>query len=160
MEDTGILPPGDMRLLPEPAQEQISAPPRLESAEPLADGAPMLLGNLELHRSARLFLDYSRSVANSASADHVIESQPDEIASLELGVYGQAEHREIPLASFQLQANTNVQTSFNFSGRFWSFSRPLFQGARRQGEMEFSVVIVVSDAGPVRHSAGSSSARP
>jgi hypothetical protein len=159
MEDTGILPPGDMRLLPEPAQEQISAPPRLESAEPLADGAPSLLGNLELHRSARLFLDYSRSVANSASADHTIESQPDEIATLELAVDGQAEHREIPLASFQLQANTNVPTSFNFSGRFWSFSRPLFQGARRQGEME-SVVIVVSDAGPVRHSAGSPSARP
>lgn len=149
-----------MRLLPEPAQEQISAPPGLEFGEPLTDGAPSLLGNLELHRSARLFLDYSRSVANSASADHVIESQPDEIATLELAVDGQAEHREIPLASFQLQANTNVQTSFNFSGRFWSFSRPLFQGARRQGEMEFSVVIVVSDAGPVRHSAGSPSARP
>jgi hypothetical protein len=89
MEDTGILPPGDMRLLPEPAQEQISAPPGLEFGEPLTDGAPSLLGNLELHRSARLFLDYSRSVANSASADHVIESQPDEIATSELAVDGQ-----------------------------------------------------------------------
>jgi hypothetical protein len=50
-----------------------------------------------------------------------------------------------------------VQTSFGLSGRFWSISRPLLQGARRQGEMEFSVVIVVSDAGSSRHSAGSPS---
>src|ERR1700730_16339458 len=50
-----------------------------------------------------------------------------------------------------------VQTSFGFSGRFWPISRPLLQGARRQGEMGFSVVIVVSDAGPVHLSAGSPS---
>jgi hypothetical protein len=33
----------------------------------------------------------------------------------------------------------------------------MFQGARRQGEMGFSVVMVVSDAGPVHLSAGSPS---
>jgi hypothetical protein len=53
-----------------------------------------------------------------------------------------------------------VQTSFGFSGPFWSISRPPFQGVRRQGEMEFSVVIIISDAGPVRHCAGSPSTRP
>ena len=45
-----------------------------------------------------------------------------------------------------------VQTSLGFSGRFWPISRPLFQGARRQGETGFPVVMVVSDSGPV-HSA-------
>ena len=77
-------------------------PPGLELGEPLADGAPGLLGDLELHRSARLFLDHSRSVANSASAGNVIDRQPDEIATPELAVDGQVEHREIPPASFQL----------------------------------------------------------
>jgi hypothetical protein len=38
-----------------------------------------------------------------------------------------------------------------------SASRPLFQGARRQRGKGFSVVIVVSDAGPVHLSAGSPS---
>src|ERR1700730_13490123 len=102
-----LLPRGDMRLFPEPAREQISAPPDVELGEPLADGAPGLLGDLELHRSARLFLDHSRSVANYASADHVIDRQPHEIATPELAIEGQVEHREIPPASFQLQANTN-----------------------------------------------------
>jgi len=47
--------------------------------------------------------------------------------------------------------------SFGFSGRFWPISRPLFQGARRQRGKGFSVVIVVSDVGPVHLSAGSPS---
>jgi hypothetical protein len=55
----------------------------------------------------RLFLNHSRSVANYASADHVIDRQPHEIATPELAIDGQVEHREIPPASFQLQANTN-----------------------------------------------------
>src|SRR5271169_6211240 len=76
-------------------------PPGLELGEPLADAAPGLLGDLELHRSARLFLDHNRSVANSASADNVIDRQPDEIATPELAVDGQVEHREIPPVSCQ-----------------------------------------------------------
>jgi hypothetical protein len=47
----------------------------------------------------------------------------------------QIEHRTIP--------------SLGFSGRFWPIRRPLFQDAHCLGDMEFSVVIVVSDAGPV-----------
>src|SRR5215469_8853058 len=48
-----------------------------------------------------------------------------------------------------------VQTSFGFSGRFWPIRRPLFQGARWRVGIEFSVVIVVSDADPFHLSARS-----
>jgi hypothetical protein len=78
-------------------------PPGIELGKPLADGAPGLLGDLELHRSARLLLDHSRSVANSASADHIIDRQPDEIATPELAVDGQVEHREVANAAFNLK---------------------------------------------------------
>jgi hypothetical protein len=40
-------------------------------------------------------LDYSRSVANSASADQVIDRPPGETAAPEPAVDGQVEYREI-----------------------------------------------------------------
>jgi hypothetical protein len=48
-----------------------------------------------------------------------------------------------------------VQTAFDFNGRFWPISHPLFQGSRRRGrESESSVFKVVSfEADPFHLSA-------
>jgi hypothetical protein len=75
--------------------------------QPFVDGGAGLLGDLELHRPAGLFLDDSRSIANSLAGEHIIASQPNEVAAPELTVDSQIEHRKIALAALYLEANTD-----------------------------------------------------
>jgi hypothetical protein len=74
--------------------------------------------------------DHRRSIVNPAAGAPLIDPHPNEVAAPELAVDG---HREIALAARKLQANTNVQTSFGFNGRFWPLRRPLFQGSSGSG---------------------------
>jgi hypothetical protein len=50
-----------------------------------------------------------------------------------------------------------VQTSFGFSGRFWPIRRPLFHGVCCREAIAPSVVMLVSEADPLRLRAGSPS---
>jgi hypothetical protein len=59
----------------------------------------------ELNRSARLLLDYRRSVADRPASAHIINFEPNEVAAPELAVNGEIEHREIAFAAFQLEPN-------------------------------------------------------
>jgi hypothetical protein len=79
----------------------------VKGSQPLADSTPSLLGDLEPHRPAGLFLDHRRSIANSPAGAHVIDPQPNEVAPPELAINGQIEHRKIALAPLHLEANTN-----------------------------------------------------
>jgi hypothetical protein len=62
-----------------------------------------LLGDFELNRSVRLFLDYHRSIAEPSRPRLHHRFQPNEIAAPELGVNSQVEHREIASAAFELE---------------------------------------------------------
>jgi len=62
-------------------------------------GSTGLLGNLELHRPASLLLNDGRAIANSPASEHVIDPQPNEIATPQLAVDRQIEHRKITFAT-------------------------------------------------------------
>ena len=153
----GILPRRQVWLSPQTAREQILALASIERHQPLADSSTGLLGNLELHRPASLLLNDGRAIANSPASEHVIDRQPNEIAPLSLLSIARlniARARRRPSICSRTRI---VQTSFGFSGRFWPIRRPLFQGARWRVGIEFSVVIVISDADPFHLSARSAS---
>ena len=116
--NTRVLPRRKVRLFAEPAREQILAHASTEDGQPFDDRAARLLGDLELHRSAGLFLDHRRSIPNSPGCEHVINPQPRQVASPELAVDWQVEHGKIAPLALQLEATPTVQTSFGFNGRF------------------------------------------
>jgi hypothetical protein len=93
-----------------------TCPAGAERRYPVADGAAGLLRDLELHRPAGLFLflHYTRSIANSVASEHIIDPQSNEVASPELVVDGQIEHRKIALAVLQLEANANGPNVLRF----------------------------------------------
>ena len=157
MDDPSILPRRQVWLSPQTAWEQISTLANVESGEPLADSSTGLIGNLELHRAAGLLLNDDRAIANSSASEHVIDPQPDEIAALELLSIARLNIARSRRRPFICSRTRIVQTSFGFSGRFWPIRRPLFQGARRRVGIDFSVVIVISDADPFHLSARSAS---
>jgi hypothetical protein len=107
MDDAGVLPCREMRPQPETAWKQVSTSTSVKGSQPLADRAPGLFCDLELHRPAGFFLDHGRSLANPPAGAHLIDPHPNEVATSELAVDGQIEHRKIALAVLQLQANTN-----------------------------------------------------
>jgi hypothetical protein len=94
MDDAGVLPRREMRLLPETAREQVPTRASVEGGQPVADRTPGLLGDLELHRPAGLLLNHGRSIADPATDAHVIDPHPNEVAAPELAVDRQIEHRK------------------------------------------------------------------
>jgi hypothetical protein len=62
-----------------------------------------LLSDFELNRSARLLLDYRRSIADRPPRAHVINFEPNEVAARELATNGEIGHREVAFAAFQLE---------------------------------------------------------
>ena len=115
MDDAGVLPRRQVRLSPQTAWEQILSPCATETGQPISDSASGLLGNFELNRSARLLLDYRRSIANPPARAHVVDN---EVAAPQLGVNGETEHREITFAAFQRIVHTSLASrgAFDRSG--------------------------------------------
>ena len=103
MDDTGILPCGEMRLLPETAREQVSTPAGIEGGQPLAESTPGLPGDLELHRPGGLLLNHGRSIANPAAGADIVDLQPHEIAAPEFAVYSEVEQGEVAGSALHLE---------------------------------------------------------
>src|SRR5215472_15912151 len=103
MDDAGVLPCREMRPQPETARKQVSTTTSFEGSQPLADRAPGLFGDLEQHRPAGFLLDHRRPIADSPAGEYVVDPQPHEVATSELAVDGQIEHRKIALTALQLQ---------------------------------------------------------
>jgi hypothetical protein len=103
MDDARVLACREMRLLAETAREEVLTPYPTETGQPISDSASGLLGDFELNRSARLFLDYRRSIANPPARAHVVNFEPNKVAAPQLAVNGQIEHREIAFAAFELE---------------------------------------------------------
>jgi hypothetical protein len=61
-----------------------------------------LLGDLELHRPARLFLDHGGAVPHLAADTYVVDLQPHEVAAPQLAVDGKIEQDKVAPAALQL----------------------------------------------------------
>jgi hypothetical protein len=94
VDDTRVLASREVRLLPGTARKQVLTP-YATTGQPISYSASGLLGDFELNWSARLLLDYRRSIANPSARAHVVDFEPNEVATRELAVNGQIEHCEI-----------------------------------------------------------------
>jgi hypothetical protein len=72
MDDPGILPGRQVRLRSDPAGKEVPVVPVSNVGKPRLDRGSGLLGDLELHRPGRLFLNDGRAVTDpTADADIV-----------------------------------------------------------------------------------------
>jgi hypothetical protein len=103
MDDARVLACRQMRLPLETAREQVLTSSATGLGQPISDSASGLLGDFELNRSARLLLDYRRSIADRPARAHVVDFEPNQVAAPELAVNGQIEHREVAFSTLQLE---------------------------------------------------------
>jgi hypothetical protein len=91
----------------------------------LADRAPLpvtafvvafLFCDLKLNRTAGLVLDDRRPVFHTAARGYVIDPKADEIATAQLAINGEVEHRQITLATLNLKPDTNGPHLFRPKG--------------------------------------------
>jgi hypothetical protein len=78
-----------------------------------------LFRDLELNWPAGLVLDDARPVPHLTADGDIVDLKADEIASAQLAVDGEVEHRQITFALLDLKSDANGQTSFGRSGRLW-----------------------------------------
>jgi hypothetical protein len=121
-----------MRLGSETAREQVTPIPEFDLRQPIMDRGSGLLGDFELDRSPRLFLNHGATVPHPATSLHVVDLQADKIAASELAVDREVEQSEISFPALQLKPNAMAQTSFGLRGRFCPIKRPLFQETHLQ----------------------------
>jgi len=157
MDDARVLARRKVPFPPETAGEQISALPASNSAS--HSPMPLRVCSVTSNCTGRpvffwITIARSRTLPPPTTSSIVNRTRSQPLSSLSMARLNIAKSRRCPSSGRRTRM---VQTSFGFSGCCWPISRPLFQGARRQGEMGFPVVIVVSDAGPVHLSAGSPS---
>jgi hypothetical protein len=88
-----------------------------------------LFGDLELDRTAGLALNDCRAVSHVTANGDVIDLKANEIATPELAVDGEVEHRQIALVTIDLHSGANGPGLSRSQGRFCPTTRPLFHGA-------------------------------
>src|ERR1051326_18814 len=76
-------------------------------AQPILDRASGLLGDLELHRSARFLLNDRRAGADATANTDIVNPQPHEITTSELAVDREIEQREVAGSVLQLEPNSD-----------------------------------------------------
>ena len=92
-----------MRPPAERAREPGSTPVSVEGSQPLADCAPGLLGDLELHRPARLLLNDGCAVTDPTADADIVDLQPHEIAAPEFAVDREVEQGEVAGSALHLE---------------------------------------------------------
>ena len=91
MDDTGVLPCRDVRLVMKAARKEVLAFPWSGIGQPIADCCSGLFGDLELDRPAGFLLDYRGAVLHSVSDAYVAHPEPHEVAAPQLAVDGEIE---------------------------------------------------------------------
>src|SRR5262249_48114217 len=86
MDDPGILPGRQMRLRSDPAGKEVPGASVSNVGKPRLDRGSGLLGDLELHRPARLFLNDGCAVTDTTADADIVDLQPYEIAAPEFAV--------------------------------------------------------------------------
>jgi len=89
-----------------------------QGGKPLADSVARLLGDLEPHRPAGLFLDYHRSIANPSAGAHVVDFESNEIAALNLLSSARVNIARSRSRPSSCSLARIFHTSFGFNGRF------------------------------------------
>ena len=92
-----------MRPRSDPAGKQVSGVPASNVGEPRLDRGSGLLGNLELHRPARLLLDDGRAVTDPTADADIVDLQPAEIAAPEFAVDREVEQGEVAGSALHLE---------------------------------------------------------
>jgi hypothetical protein len=86
MDDPGILPGRQVRLRSDPAGKEAPGVPVSNVGKPRLDRGSGLLGDLELHRTARLLLNCGRAVTDPTADADIVDLKPHEIAPSEFAV--------------------------------------------------------------------------
>jgi hypothetical protein len=73
MDDPRILPGREVRLRPEPAREKVPSIPGLDLGKPGSDRGSGLLGDFELNRPARLFLNDVGAVSDPTAGADIVD---------------------------------------------------------------------------------------
>ena len=80
------MPGRQVRLRSDPAGKEVPGVPVSNVGKPRLDRGSGLLGDLELHRTARLLLNYGLGVTEPTADADIVDLQPHEIASSEFAV--------------------------------------------------------------------------
>src|SRR5215469_7353805 len=103
MDDPGILPGRQVRLRSDPAGKEIPGAPASNVDKPRLDRGSGLLGDLELHRTARLLLNDGRAVTHSTADADIVDLQPHEIAAPKFAVDREVEQGEVAGSALHLE---------------------------------------------------------
>ena len=107
MDDTGVLPCRDVRLLMKAARKEVLAVPWGGIGQPIADCCSGMLSDLELDWPPGFLLDYRGSVLHSVSDAYVAHPEPHEVAAPQLAVDGEIEQSEVTSALLKLGPDAN-----------------------------------------------------
>src|SRR5262247_1247298 len=103
MDDPGILSGRQVRLRSDPAGKEVPGVPASNVGKPRLDRGSGLLGDLELHRPARLLLNDGRAVADPTTDADIVDLQPHEIAAPEFAVDREVEQGEVADSALHLE---------------------------------------------------------
>ena len=103
MDDSGILPGRQERLRSDPARREVPGAPASNVGKPSLDRGSGLLGDLELHRPARLLLNDGCAVTDPTADADILDLQPHEIAAPELAVDREVEQGEVAGSALHLE---------------------------------------------------------
>jgi hypothetical protein len=105
IDDPGILAGRQVRLRSDPAGKEVPSVPASNVGKPCLDRGAGLLGDLELHRPARLLLDDGRAVTDPTADADIVDLQPHKIAAPEFAVDREVEQGEIAGSALHLESD-------------------------------------------------------
>src|SRR5215813_3905574 len=105
MDDPGILPGRQVWLRSDSAGKEIPVVPVSNVGKPRLDRGSGLLGDLELHRPARLLLNDGCAVTDPTADADIIDLQPHEIAAPEFAVNCEVEQGEVAGSALDLESD-------------------------------------------------------
>ena len=103
MDDPGVLTGREVRLRSDPAGKEVPSAPASNVGKPCLDRGSGLLGDLKLHRTARLLLNDGRAVTDPAADADIGDFKPHQIAAPEFAVDREVEQGEVAGSTLHLE---------------------------------------------------------
>jgi hypothetical protein len=126
-----ILPGGHTAVVITAAAEEELARFLASGFDVVVDGLPRLLRQLKPDGSTGFLLANCRAIDCIPTRCNILNPKCDDIATPQLAVDCQIEHRQVAYPPVHLQPGRIDQTCFGSNGGFWPMSLPLFQGSPR-----------------------------
>ena len=105
-----------MGLIVNAARKDVGASICRAQVQPVVKRRSRLFGDLKLDRTTRLVLDNRRPLSHTVAGSYVIDPKADEIATAQLAINGEVEHRQIAFATLDLKPDTNGPNLFRPKG--------------------------------------------